>query len=78
MKWRRLGCLVFGVTWSIIFFGTLFVSALGHSEPIDCTGISDCEPFPSRWTDYLIWIEFGTLFFVGFLYWRAEKGDDDL
>jgi len=77
VKTRRIGCLAFGVVCAIIFGVTNFAFALGDPAPIDCTGIANCDPYPTRWADYLLWIEI-VVFVVGAsLFCRAEMKDGE-
>ena len=74
---RRIGCLAFGLVWAIIFGFTNFAFALGDPAHIDCTGISNCDPYPSRWADYLLWIEIGVLIVGALIFYRAEMRNND-
>ena len=76
-KSRRIGCLAFGIVWAVIFALTNFMFALGDPAPIDCTGIPNCKPYPTRWTDSLLWIEIGVLIVGALIFYRAEKKDGE-
>ena len=78
MQRRRLGCLVVGLVWTALFVFTLFGKALGDPAPIDCTGITNCDPYPTRWHDFLLPVELVLLVVIGWIFYRREMKDGDL
>jgi hypothetical protein len=71
---RQSGCLIAGLLWSALFLFTLLGNAVGDAAPIDCTGQLNCDPYPARWTDYLLPAELVLLVLMaGFFYRRGKK-----
>jgi len=63
--------------WAAIFGITNFAFALGDPAPVDCTGIANCDPYPTRWTDYLLIIEVVILVVAGWVFYRLEMKDGE-
>jgi hypothetical protein len=74
---RRIGCLTFGIAWILVFGATFVAFVMGDPTPVDCAGVPNCDPYPKRWTDYLLLVEFGVLVVGAALFWRAGMKDSE-
>jgi lipopolysaccharide export LptBFGC system permease protein LptF len=57
-----VGCLIFGICWTIVFGLTNYVLALG--DPVDPTALNPVS--------VAFWVEIAVLVVAGWLFYRAE------
>ncbi len=77
MKRNRLGCLIVGLLWATLLFFTNLMLALGDPVPVDCTGLTNCVPYPTRWIDFLLTGEVLLLVAIGWFFYRREMKDGE-